>query len=470
MATIVEKLVDFAAGLKYENLPEDVRQEAKRILLDSIGCALAAITVDKGRMVVRVAREMGGAPEANVIGTGDKVSTFAAAFANGELINALDYDVVTSPPGHAVPYVLPPVLAIAEKRGVSGKDLICAIALAHEMSARFGKAMGDVREVKPGEKIAFPPVGGYTCTIFGGTLAAGMMQGLDRKRMAYAMGIAGHIAPAQAMSKWVRVLPSSTDKYLLAGWMCQAALTSVLLAEQGYTGDVEVLEGEFGFYRYMGASKFTPDFLLDKLGEDWWLPRVTVYKPWPCCRIPQTVMDCLAHIIEANKIQPEEIEKVNAFCDPHGAVMPMWKNTKLTSSLDAQMSTPFALSLVAHGVKVGPEWQDDDTIRDEKLVRFMDKVTVEPHPDFEKVIKGEPASRIGKIEVIARGKTFSEERKYRKGSPATKETRMSDREIIEKFKHNAARILPVEAIETLPDRIMRLEKTDDVSELARLWS
>ena len=468
MATLVENMVDFGVKLNFERLPAEVAHEMKRTLLDSIGCALGGLSIEKGEQAAQLARDMGGPPEARVIGTGDRVSAFAAVFANGELINALDYDAIISPPGHVQPYVIPVPLALAEKEGASGKSLVCALAAAHEVSARFGRAMADARDVGPDGKISFPSVTGYSSTVFGGALAAGMILGLDTEKMAYALGIAGHIAPAQSMTKWAKTLPPTSDKYLLAGWICQAELLAVLLAEHGYTGDIEVLEGDYGFWRYMGSARWTPEFF-DSLGEEWWIPRTTVYKPFPCCGMTQTVLDCLYHIVEENQLQPEEIERVDTYLDPHGAVLPMWQNKEVASALEAQMSVPYAVSLAVHHVKIGPEWQDLDTINDKRIISFMDKVSAAPHPEYEKMILEDPASRVGKVDVVARGRIFSEERRYRIGSPATEETRMTDGELVDKFKRNAARVLPSEKIEKLSDMILRLEDIDNVSYLARMW-
>ena len=467
--TLVHKLVEFGSTAQFDTLPAEVIAESKRILLDSVGCALAALTIDKGKRAVRVAKEMAGPREAKVIGTGNKLSTVAAVFANGELINALDFDLLTIPPGHVTPYVLPALLAMAEKERRSGKDLICAIAVAHEVSTRFGRAMGYYRDVTPGQKISMPPVSGFSSTIFGGTLGAALLRGLDSDTIAQALGLAGHVAPAQTMTKWQRTVPGTDNKYLLSGWIGQAELQAILLAECGYRGDVEVLEGEYGFWRYMGSSKWNPDALTDRLGDTWQFPSVTIYKPYPHCRNTHTALDCLRHVIDVHKLEPEEIERVTAYGDSHTATLPLYSTNTIQAPVDAQMSTGYAVSMIVHGVKEGPEWHDDETLRNEKYLAFMRKVSGLPHPDFEKSLVEDPQSRIGKIEVVARGRTFTEERKYRKGSPATPETRMSDAELVEKFKHNAARVLTSDTIDRSADMILRLQDIEDVSELTGLW-
>ena len=470
MSALMNTIVAFAHQLRFEEMPEEVISESKRLMLDSVGCALAAHGTDKGRIAVQAAREMGAAPEASIIGAAGRVSFSSAAFANGELISTLDYDALTSPPGHVAPYVIPALLASVEKNKASGKSLILALAAAHELSARFGSAMADVRDVPAGQKISFPAVTGYSSSIFGGTLGTAMLAGLDAQQTASALGLAGHIAPAQSMGKWVRTLPATTEKYLMAGWINQAELLAVLLAKGGYQGDASVLDGDFGFSRFMGSGRWNPDALVDRLGVFWKFPSSTIYKPYPHCRISQTVLDCLAHLIEEHSLQPDEIDRIDAWCDPHGALLPMWSSKELASCLDAQMSVPYAVSLVAHRVKSDPGWQNDATMKNPRYVAFMDKVTVQAHPHFETTIKEEPGSRIGKVDVFARGRTFTEERKYRKGSPATPQTRMSDQELLAKFYDNAAVVLPADVAVKLGQMLLSLEDVQDASELSQLWS
>ena len=141
MISLSQELARFVVEAKFEDLPAAVVHEAKRTLLDSIGCALAGIATDKGKIAISLARKLGGPPDSSIIGIGDKVSWCSAAFANGELINALDYDTILLPPGHVSPYVIPAPMAIAESINASGKDLILAIVLGHEIPPRISNAM-----------------------------------------------------------------------------------------------------------------------------------------------------------------------------------------------------------------------------------------------------------------------------------------------------------------------------------------
>ena len=135
---LTETLAAFAAGTTYDSLPAQAVTECKRDILDAIGCALAAKDQPKGNAGIACGLGIGGTQgPATVIGDGRRSSVFGASFANGELINTLDADTVL-PPGHVSPYVLPGAFATAEAQGRSGKDLIAAVAVANEMSVRFG--------------------------------------------------------------------------------------------------------------------------------------------------------------------------------------------------------------------------------------------------------------------------------------------------------------------------------------------
>lgn len=101
--TLIEQLASFSRNTAFEQIPAFAVEECKRLVLDSIGCALAAVHEPKGRIGIEYGRMTGiGSQDATIIGTGERVSVFGASFANGELINALDMDAVV-PPGHVTP-------------------------------------------------------------------------------------------------------------------------------------------------------------------------------------------------------------------------------------------------------------------------------------------------------------------------------------------------------------------------------
>lgn len=169
--THIEKFAAFATGTTPGDLPSEVAEESRRIILDTVGCALAAVDNAAGRAGIAYGRILGGdRDEATVIGTAGRTSTHGAAFANAELMNALDFEPVALP-GHVAPYVVPVTLAAAEAAGRPGERVVAAVAVCHEMSYRFAQAMDRNRDVKDG-RASTSPVLGYASTIFGTTAAA----------------------------------------------------------------------------------------------------------------------------------------------------------------------------------------------------------------------------------------------------------------------------------------------------------
>lgn len=459
---ILDGFVDFAAETAFERLPGEVVDECKRIVLDSLGCALAAVDEPKGRIGIDYGRMTGGgAGEATIIGTGERASIFGASFANGELINALDMDAVL-PPGHVTPYVLPGALAVGEARRASGRELITALAVAHEMSYRLGKAMDYLRDTKDG-KVSPPPVYGYSSTVFGATAAIAMMKGLERGQIGDALGIAGSIAPVQSQIAWFQHAPSSTIKYLLAGALIQSAMTAAHMAALGHRGDRQILDDrEFGFPRFIGTRRWEPEKILPGLGTQWLFPTEQSYKPYPHCRILHALLDCLTEIVQEHDLQPDEIDGIKVWVE--GFVeQPVWLNRTIEHVHDAQFSIAHGIALGAHRVPPGRAWQDPKLVFGASVMRLMDRVTHEVHPDYVALLTGHAASRPARIEVTARGQTFAGESRYPKGSRSPEPwSAMTTDELVAKFRSNADGILAPTSIGRVVDYVLRLETVDDI--------
>lgn len=461
--TIVAQLAEFTDNSDFAELPAAVVEESKRIILDSIGCALAGTEHPKGKIGIEYGRLTGGGSrQARMLGTGEQVSIFGAAFANGELINALDFDAVL-PPGHVSPYVLPGALAVAEAAGASGKDVITAVALSHEMSYRIGKGMDYLRDVKDGE-LCPPKVYGYSSTIFGATAAIAKLKGLKKDTISHALGIAGCISPVNSHWCWVQHAPSTTIKYLMAGPLTQAALTAAHMAEFGHRGDLRVLDDkEVGFPRFIGTTRWEPEPSMDKLGLEWRFPVEASYKPYPHCRILHALLDTLFEIVEKNDIKPEEIDGIQVLVEGF-TEQPIWLNNDIQDVTDAQFSIAHGIALGAHRLPPGKLWQDPKVVFSPSVIGLMKKVTHQLHPDYVKHLNNHPASRPARVELKARGETFVGERLYPKGSPSPDPaSTMTTDELVQKFRHNAQGVIAPAKLDGVVDALLNLEKVPDIA-------
>lgn len=465
MNSISEELARFAVETKYEELPEHVVHEAKRLLLDSIGCALSAITTDKGKMTLMLGRRLGGPAESTIIGIGDKVSCSSAALTNGELIMTPDYDAIIYPGGHLPPHVIPAPLAIGESIGASGKDLILAIVLGLEIAARVSSAAPFFTSFEGSEgRVKWAYRYGHASCNFGAAAGAGRILKLDQDKMLNALGIAAHLCQVPTHARFSFSPHRPMTKYAAAGWQSTGAVIAALLAEMGYMGDTTVFDTEYGFWRFAGFDEWKSEKVTKDIGKAWYFLEV-YYKLYPCCRMFHTALDCFVSIIEKNNLIPEDIESVKAFCHP-SVEAPVFMNNELINIVDAQFGPAYVFAVAAHKVKAGIEWQDIDMMRNPKIIEFMKKVTCQGHPEYGKLRQKYPVSHIGMVEVVAKGKTFKEERMYHRGFPI-EDFRPTDEELTKKFKHNASRILPQDKIEKAVKDLLELETVRDVADLMK---
>lgn len=462
---ITHDLARFAINTRYEDIPAEAVDELKILLMDSIGCALAALTTDKGKMTVALAKRLGGPPESSIIGMKGKVSCGSAALANGELIGTIDYDA-TMAGGHAPPYVIPAPLAMAEITGASGKDTILAMALGLELSARVASAVQQSHGVGglTGEKkptFSWGTRWGQAYSNFGAAAAAGRLLNLDRDQMENALGVAGHLCQVLTHERYTMSTHRHMTKYGVPGWQNTGAIDAVLLAQMGYLGDITVFDPEEGFWKFVGYEEWHPDIMMADLGKKWIFPRVN-YKLYPCCGMLHGALDCLYTIIDRHHIMLEEIDSITAYCHPTVA-QPCFVNPEITNIQDAQFNPRYVFAVAAHRVKIGVEWQDPDTMRDPKILEFGKKITCIPHPDFGKKGPDGLPLFLSKIEIGARGQTYTEESIGHRGSK--RGTELKDEELVEKFRHNAARSLTQSKINSAVNAFLNLEKVADIAEV-----
>lgn len=454
MATVTRTLADFAVKAAFAGLPAELVDDVKHVVLDLIGCALAGGTVEKGAIAVRLSRRMGGAAEATLLGTAAKVPATNAAFANGELMNALDWDPIP----HTLPPIVAACLAVAESAGASGRDLILGIAIGYEVASRLA-------EVLPGD--LEPQPHGYGSCILGAVAGAGRILGLDRQRMAHALGIAGFAAPIPAMTRFEGgVSPIPMTKYISLGWLAQAAVTSALLAQEGYTGDSEILDGPEGFWRLFGgtAERWDPARLTRDLGKRWSARRAW-YKPYPCEVLIGVAINRLIEIMRENRLSPDDIDGIDFRSIPLLST-PCHTTTRIETHVDAQFSVPYALAVAALGIEPGPAWQAASTLADPRVARLMEKVRVGVH-QFELAAPGsaKQAGSVGQIPchlaVEAHGRTLTIERT---------EAFMTPGEIAAKFDRNARTCLPQGKAEEGRQAILDLESTGNVADAMRWFA
>jgi 2-methylcitrate dehydratase PrpD len=466
--TVVQSLADFAHGTHFSDLPEAVVWESKRVLLDSIGCALAGrdeLKGKAGRDIAALSRPTGKG--ATVIGDPEQSSVMGAAFANAELVSALDFDAILAP-GHVAPVVVPVALAAGEVEGATGQNILTAIAVGHEIACRVAFAMDGLRDVVDGA-VAQRPVVGYSSIVFGAAATSTKLMALEAAPTANAIAIVASIAPVHSQGPWAEHLPVQTIKYMVAGAFAQTALTAAYMSRSGHIGDLKILEdAEHGYPRFVGSARWEKDSITEQLGESWRFPSFQTFKPYPHCRVMHGQLDVLLRLIDDHDIKPDEIGQIRAWGEDWHR-QPIWLNTTINHVIDAQNSMAHGLALAAHRIKPSKLWQRPDVVFNPSVMDLMTRVVTEAHPVYTEHLDSYPADRPVRIEIDARGSTFAGEGRYPKGTPSPDpSSTMTTDELVEKFRVNAEDVLSQPNCDAVVELVLRLDQANDVRELTRL--
>ena len=469
---ITRVLIDFVHETEPNDLPDSVIEKAKLVFLDSVGCSVAAHSTQSGKICMDLVADQGGRAEATIIG-GGRTSCKNAAFVNGILINALEFDSNLTSLTHVAPYVIPACLAGAERSRSNGRDFLTACVLSFDIAARIGSSIQPDRYVTgkhPDISLAFNPRFSYAPAVFGATLGVCKLLGLSADQMANAFGYAGSNSPIPTMTRWISKPHSSHNKYgTSTGWVAELAVTAALLAQKGFTADQDILDGDYGYSTLIGSDMWEPERAIRDLGKKWFIEE-SRFKPYPVCSLFFYGIDCLRKIMTMHNLQPDEIQSVIVKADP-SLQQNVWINSEINDYLDAQFSNQFVYALaVYYGHEPRLKWQSKEALEDPRVREFMRRVTVVEKEDFlVQLYKGisegnpRPKSSGSMVEVKARNKIFKEEEEYAWGST---QNPMSSEDIIEKFKANCMgnREVNTEAIRRIVDRTISLDTCEDMTE------
>lgn len=465
-STNVEKFAAFAQSVMASPPPPEVLEETKRILLDALGCGLAATISEFGRAGVQYGKILGAnGDEATIIGQTARTSAHGAAWANSDLVSALDLTSINLP-GHVVPYILPLSMALGESRHRSGLDMLSAAAVCFEMCFRLSKSMDDLRDVVDA-KPATPRVFGYASMVFGLSAAASMLKELTESQTATALGIAGGTSPVNALRPWQVHMPNTTVKYGLGPGIVLSSMTAAYLAELGHRGDRLMLDDEeFGYPGLVNSKKWDPSLLTTGLGEEWRFPTATSFKPYTITRTMHATLDALVQVINENNIKVDEIDSITAYGEGWSVEVPVYANRNIEKPYDAQFSFAHAVAVAANGVRPGKDWQDPDVVFSDSVLGLMPRIEWRGHPDWGSAVAQNPLARPARAEVSARGTTFVADRFYPKGSTSPDpSTYMTTDELIMKFRHNADGVITSESAQQVIDTMLVLDQVEDVATL-----
>ncbi|MFN2370504.1 MAG: MmgE/PrpD family protein [Candidatus Krumholzibacteriia bacterium] len=452
-SSLTGRMADFVLGLRFEDIPAAELKEAKRFLLDSVGCALAAVpNADMAAMHRFVVRQ-GGTPEATVIGSGLRTNAANAALMNSLLVRALDYNDIfwEQDPSHPSDIIFGAV-SPAEAAGRDGRAALVAILVAYELELRWCLAcFPGVREV--GWHHA-------TLTQLVSPFVAGKVYGLDRDQLVAAAGIAGssHYTLGGVVAGHLTNMKNTADPLAT-----QAGVLAAQMAMEGYSGPVEVIEGKEGFQHVLHNVELRPEILLDGLGEQWLITRCG-YKAYPTEALTHQPMSAVQGIMKDEGIVAEDVASIHIQTTTRGADIlsdaskydPQTKET-------ADHSLPYCLAAVAADGGVYPNSFEEEKLFDPRIRALLQKIKVVANPEIDALFPG--TKRAIATITTTDGRRFERTVDHAKGSPANP---MSDDELIAKFRANASAVMDPAAQDRVIEATLEFEQQADLAAYMQL--
>ncbi len=386
MACISETLAAFVHQLRFEDIPEPVRERAKDLMLDAAGIAFASTKCEFADKAL-AGLSFFGTGERAVIGMPAKLALRDAAVMNGVLIHGLDYDD-THLEGvvHASASCFSCALGMAAELNASGRDLITAYIAGLEAIARIGMV------AKGGLHLnGLHPTG--TIAAFASALIAGKLMKLDAEQLVMAQGNA---LSTSASSSRQYSQEGAWTKRLHPGWGAAAGMTAAAMARGGFVGPREVYEGEYSLYRTLTGTRHADcdlSLATKDLGVVWESARVAI-KPIPACHLVHACSDAAVALARANAIDAAGVKSIRALIPAQAVPIvcePAAQRRRPVSSYAAQFSIYHAVAASLMRGKFGLAEMEPVVYNDPLILALGDKVTyaVDPKSEYPKYFSGE---------------------------------------------------------------------------------
>lgn len=441
--TLTEKVVDFALGLFYDDIPELAKIKAKNAVIDYIGCILGATDSPEAAIIDGFVDEMAAPEEATLVGSWKKSSAMYAAMSNAYRCHILEFDDGAGGM-HTGTTILPAAIAAAEKYDASGKELIRAIVLGIEVACRISLAAGT------SQNKYWHSTG--TCGVFGAAMASGIIMGLDRDQLVWSLGNAG----TMAAGLWQFNLEGAMTKYLHCAKAASDGLLASMLAKRGYTGARKIIEGEKGFIVSHSEEK-NPEKFFDTLGSEYMIDMLSI-KPFPSCSHTHAAISASLQLKEKYDIKAEEIEKI-IITTYKDAPITARNNERFTTSREAKFSISGGAAAALLRGRVDKNTFSLKSIAEPALLDLVAKTEIQID---EEMTRNYPRQWAAAVEVKTPRGTFKVVEKEPWGD-------LKDAMPLEKLKVKymqlAEGVIEESKAQALWDRCLRLEELGNVREL-----
>ena len=458
--SVARELAKSANSLIFEDVPSDVIHQTKRLVLDTLGCAIGGYRSEASRIIQEVVKELGHSEEATVFGSGLRTSCLNAALANGAMVRYLDYNDTafmiqgeTYRTGYHPSEVIPPILALGERQHLSGKDVMTAINLGYDLSLAFLEGVIGTGMEKRGWN-------GDTRGAFIMPLVAGKILGLAEEQMESAVGIAGSCHAV------LGILDTPAEEYTMTKnirfpMVSYGGILAAMLAQKGFTGPASIIEGHDGFVEVIMGGDYDVERLLGFKGK--FAIRETCIKSIIADFSSHGHLTATLTLAREHDIKPEDVIEVRITtskrCAEHTGD-PVKKYPKNKETADHSSYYLTAIAIIDR--EIGPDQFTPEKYNDPKVRELIDKVVLQGDPKLDKF---RPA---GISEIITKqGKKYSLRVDHPRGHARNP---MTDEEVVDKFKSMASKCMSEDHVDQVIDTVFTLDKLDDIGKLNRLMA
>jgi len=451
-ANVTATMSRWASTLQFKDISSEAVYQAKRFLLDSLGCALGGYQQPDVEMALEVLSEIAGRGLCTVFGSGRRFDPVSASLANALMIRCMDYNDIywKQDPSHPSD-IFPAAIACCERARVGGKELIVGIVLGHEFEMRFCEA-------------AFPGIrerGWHhaTLTAFVSPIVAGRALRLSADQIQHAIGISAsrHCTLGAVTAGKLTMMKNTVDPMAT-----QIGVFAALLAEKGYTGPEHVVDGKEGM-THVFKPEWKLNLLTDGLGESWRITQCGM-KGFPTEALTHTPISAVLDLVKSNDLHPDQVTKIQIRSLARAAdILSDPSKYDPRSKETADHSLPYVIAAALVERQVTPSQFTMEKIMDPAIRAQLQKIEVVADPEIEKAF---PALQRVIVHIDTRdGRSFNKQLDYPKGDPRNP---LTDKEVEEKFSALAEGVLSTDAQKRVKDAIWNLERVGSVSELMSL--
>jgi 2-methylcitrate dehydratase PrpD len=437
---VTRRLARYVVSSSYADLPPAVCREARRTLLNWMGCAVGGSRHETLDAAIAALAPFSGPPQASVIGRRERMDVLHASLMNGMSSHVFDFDDThLKTVIHPAAPVVPAILALSEARAVSGREFLNALVLGVEVECRIGNA------VFPAHYDRGWHITGTT-GVFGAAAASGKLLGLSEQQMVWALGLAA------AQPVGLREMFGSMTKSFHAGRAAENGLTAAYLAARNFTSAASGIEGKSGWANVLSTAQ-EYGAITEHHGKTYEI-LLNTYKPFACGVVIHPAIDACVQIRREHKLPPDRIARIDLRVHP--LVLELTGKKTPQTGLESKFSVYFAAALAIVRGSAGVQDFSDESARDPVIVALRDRVVATVDPSIKE-------DQVRAIVTTTDGRTVE---KFVEHVTGSLERPMSDADLEAKFTGQAEGILPPDRARRLMELCWKVETLANAGDLA----